>query len=453
VRQHRKHPSIIVWAFCNEYECLQTQDETGFRFREAALAHDTARPLTANGDLDFSGTCIVDGKRKIEIQGHSHRENSTFTDHHEKFPDVPQLLSECCSCTDDDGNQRLPIDSRGLTSCIAEQNSPGLLPFVAGSTGVWTLFDYFGEQQEWPNVVYSYGQMDIAGFPKPHAYWYRSNWFAMIPEDGGRPPITPAHVSRVLSLNVKSDGQVAGVVSTDKAELIVDGASLGQKSVTPGEQFSWTLTSEAPSKFVDNITLLAIGASKEVAATHSVFGPGDAANLGLSIDVPSPLTGTGSSLLLDGHDMALLRLELLDSHGRLATDSDPENVTFSVVSGPGRIAGIGNGDMTSHCHQPGSETETYGALARVLVQVSVDCTSPHRELVAAIDADTQAGIRTKVLGSCPTESIVVVASTASGKRAQVTIPVSGDAAKDSPEAVASQGLSQSAADYIDQFMG
>lgn len=233
----------------------------------------------------------------------------------------------------------------------------------------------------------------------------------------------------------------------------MDGTSLGRKSVTPGEQFSWTLTSKAPSKFVDNITLLAIGASEEVAATHSVFGPGDAANLGLSIDVPSHLTGTGSSLLLDGHDMALLRLELLDSRGRLATASEPENVTFSVVSGPGRIAGIGNGDLTSHRHQPGSETETYGALARVLVQVSVDCTSPHRELVATIDADTQAGIRTKVLESCPTEAIVVEASTASGKRAQVTIPVSGDVARDSPEAVASQAVSQSAAEYIDQFMG
>merc|ERR1712070_1178693 len=228
----------------------------------------------------------------------------------------------------------------------------------------------------------------------------------------------------------------------------------------PGEQFDWSLAAPPSGsddrrvvKLVDNVTLLAIAASDEVVAVHSVFGPSDAANIRLSIDVPSPLTGTGSHLLLDGHDVALLRLELLDSHGRLATASDPETVIFSVVSGPGRIAGIGNGDPTSHRHQPGSETETYGALARVLVQVSVDCTSSHRELVAAIDADTQAGIRTKVLESCPTESIVVVASTASGKHAQVTIPVSGDAAKDSPEAVASQGLSQSAADYIDQFMG
>ena len=37
-----------------------------------------------------------------------------------------------------------------------------------------TLFDYLGEPSAgWPNVISSYGQYDLAGFPKAQAYWYR----------------------------------------------------------------------------------------------------------------------------------------------------------------------------------------------------------------------------------------------------------------------------------------
>ena len=82
-----------------------------------------------------------------------------------------QVLSECCSC----GSQREDRAMGG--SCAGNENSPGLLPYVTGSLGVWTLMDYFGEPQgqplhAWPHVSCDFGQFDIAGHPKPHAYWY-----------------------------------------------------------------------------------------------------------------------------------------------------------------------------------------------------------------------------------------------------------------------------------------
>lgn len=49
VKSHRNHPSIVVWSFCNEYECLQITNQTGDLFRAAALAVDSTRPLAANG--------------------------------------------------------------------------------------------------------------------------------------------------------------------------------------------------------------------------------------------------------------------------------------------------------------------------------------------------------------------------------------------------------------------
>ena len=33
------------------------------------------------------------------------------------------------------------------TGCIGQQNSPGTIPTVMGSLGVWTLMDYFGAER------------------------------------------------------------------------------------------------------------------------------------------------------------------------------------------------------------------------------------------------------------------------------------------------------------------
>lgn len=54
--------------------------------------------------------------------------------------------------------------------------------------------------------------------------------------------------------------------------------------------------------------------------------------------------GTGSKLVLDGHDAALIRASIVDSDG-IVLPSDNSTVTFSIVSGPGRIIGVGNGEL------------------------------------------------------------------------------------------------------------
>ena len=73
---------------------------------------------------------------------------------------MPQVLSECCSCT----SQRADRDLGA--SCSGGQNSAGVMPYVTGSLGVWTLMDYFGEpggDGVWPYVSCDFGNFDIAG--------------------------------------------------------------------------------------------------------------------------------------------------------------------------------------------------------------------------------------------------------------------------------------------------
>jgi hypothetical protein len=69
--------------------------------------------------------------------------------------------------------------------------------------------------------------------------------------------------------------------------------------------------------------------------------------------------------------------------------------------------------------------------------------------------DVDGGMRTKVLpptSPCPSEPIVVLASTAEGFNTTISIPVSGDP-NDSPLESASRGFSTAAIDYLENFVG
>ena len=95
-----------------------------------------------------------------------------------------------------------------------------------------------------------------------------------------------------------------------------------------------------------------------------------------AIDVPSGLTGTGTSLVLDGQDAGLVSAAIVDAQGKIVPSAS-HNVTFSIVSGPGRIIGVGNGDP--FCYEPNkiSWRSAYHELARLIVQVSENAaTSP-----------------------------------------------------------------------------
>jgi hypothetical protein len=533
VKRTRNRPSVIMWSFCNEYECGCGTNATGALFRKACKSLDPNRPTAANGDPNGGG---------IDIQGHSHSSNNTFIQFHEQNPNVPQILSECCSCE----SQRMPPTGRALPDCISQQNSPGHLPFVLGSSGVWTAFDYIGESHDWPNHWSPYGQYSLAGFPKPHAFWYRANWLAIRPAaDPGRPAQPQLHTARMFELldnlvpgNNPGSVLVRGVTDSPMAELIVDGKSQGtqptaydmpdqvamvqwnvnasgsatcefptnrsgdqchnlqrSEAATNPEQCKaaccaqgtqcsmWQFNEDAgcwigngeacaPGKDVwvggsrsiranvQNITIIGKDAQGNVQSTHTGYMPSQLEKVSLYIDAPSPGSGTGSALALDGTDMGLVRAALEDRNGRLISAQDT-NISFSVLSGPGRIYGVGSGDPTCDCHPMGDTCATYGGLVRAVVQVNTDCISPNRQFVVSMDRD--ANTRTKIaggaLGPCPAGPIVVHASAiinGTAVSAQISIPVSSDPASTAVEtarSVGQQGLTDDVGAWLSDFQG
>ena len=213
----------------------------------------------------------------------------------------------------------------------------------------------------------------------------------------------------------------------------------------------------SPSASFRNATLVARDAGGAVVATHSVRSPTAAPVLALTLtlDVPSATTGTGARVLLDGLDCALLRVSLVDStNGALVVDADV-NVTFTVISGPARFAGVGNGDPTSHDQPNGATLPTFGGLARGIVIASVDCVGADRDRARAVDVDGASGPTTVLPAGapCPTSDIVVAVDAPGLARTTIAIPVSGDADADGVLAAARAAMATGAIAYVDAFNG
>ena len=106
VKRDRNHPSIVVWSFCNEYECEQNDaNYSGFAFRDAAYGVDGTRPVAANGAA---------APAALDVQGFSHSSAGTFEKFHKQSPAKASVLSECCSCT----SQRGDSDRDLAASCM-----------------------------------------------------------------------------------------------------------------------------------------------------------------------------------------------------------------------------------------------------------------------------------------------------------------------------------------------
>ena len=111
------------------------------------------------------------------------------------------------------------------------------------------------------------------------------------------------------------------------------------------QSVNWTHTFGGGS----NLTAVGKDSSGKVLGIHSRLKPGPAAGLILSVDVPSPVTGTGDALIADGQDAALIRATVVDAAGHETLHSGA-NISFEMVSGPGRVIGVGNGDPA--CTEP-----------------------------------------------------------------------------------------------------
>lgn len=356
VRRDRNHPSVILWSVFNEEPMQATEQgcEMVRRMSAAVKELDTTRPVTAA--MSGGHFAPFNVSQVVDVVGFNYGQGG-YDKFHKAHPTVPITSSEDTSgfmtrgefVTDKSRNIISSYDDEkagwGAThhdgwKRIAER------PFVAGGF-VWTGFDYRGEPtpHSWPSAGSFFGCMDLCGFPKTAFFMHQAHWIK------DRPIL-----EIVPHWNWKGkEGKPVRVMvisNAPKAELFLNGKSLGEKDVDPYAMVSWEVPYEAGV-----LEAVSRKDGKETARTK-VETTGD----GVALD----LIPDRKEIAGDGRDALPVTVRVVDSKGRTVPTASPM-VSFAT-EGPVTQIGLGNGDPNCHEAEKASSHSLFNGLGQAILQ-------------------------------------------------------------------------------------
>jgi beta-galactosidase len=348
VTRDRNHPSIIMWSMCNE-EGAQGTDRGKQMFSammDVVRRHDTTRPITCamNGGWGSGITGVED------LQGFNYNPGQ-YDPFHKAFPKMPVYASETASHVSDRGmyeNSR----ERGYVSEYGGNPEPSWKPvaerdFVAGSF-VWTGFDYRGEPSpyDWPCIASHFGIMDLCGFPKD-SWWYYKAWW------GDKPLV---HILPHWNWAGKTGQEISVWCygNTQRVELLLNGVSVGIKDMPRYGHVEWRV------KYAPGVLEARGLTDGKVVATDKRETTRDPVRI--------QLQPVNTQIAADNEDVAIIPVAILDARGRVVPTADNE-VSFRIT-GPGRIAGVGNGDSSSHEPDKARSRRAFNGYCMVIVQAT-----------------------------------------------------------------------------------
>jgi beta-galactosidase len=334
VCRDRNHPSVFIWSLFNE-ESRQATPEAG-RVAQSmqSLVHllDPTRLCTAaanEGDVHEG----VNGV--LNVRGWNYYIDAVDS-YHQKHPEQPCIGTEQAStlCTRgiyandpkrgymssyDDNGPRWGNTAESWWQVYAAR------PWLSGGF-VWTGFDYRGEPTpyQWPCINSHFGIMDTCGFAKDNFYYYQAWW-------GNRPVV---HLAPHWNWPGKEgeDVDVRCFSNCEEVELLVNGQSLGRKTMPRNSHLQWTV------KYSPGMLVARGYKGGQLIAEDKVETTGAPAAIKLVPDRTSIRAGNA--------DASVITVEVTDDQGRRVPVAD-NRVDFELT-GPGRILGVGNGDPSSH---------------------------------------------------------------------------------------------------------
>jgi beta-galactosidase len=356
VRRDRNHPSVIWWSIGNEEPAQGT--DRGARIADSmkrlVRRLDPTRPVTMamNGGWGHGASAVLD------VQGFNYGRGPDYDAFHKRFPHQPTLGSETASTVATRGIYANDPE-RGYVSAY-DVNRPSYAataegwwttyaarPFLAGGFA-WTGFDYRGEPSpyNWPCISSHFGILDTCGFPKDSFYYYQAWWrdepvLHLFPHWNW-----PGREGQPIDVWCHSN--------LDRIELFLNGDSLGARDVQRLSHVQWSVA-YAPG------VLEARGyrGGRQVLVDRRETTGGPAAIV---------LRADRSNLAGDGEDCTVVEAHVVDAQGRLVPEADNE-IAF-VVTGPGRIIGVGNGDPSSHEPDVADRRRAFNGLCVVIVQAT-----------------------------------------------------------------------------------
>jgi beta-galactosidase len=417
VLRDRNHPSIVIWGIGNEIPELTVERGRvlGKQLADQVRLLDRTRPLT----LAYPGSTSAPNSEVVfsllDITGYNYNIETNYKPDHSRVPSRIMLTTES-----------MPPKAFPLWE-ISHDN-----PFVIGEFA-WTAMDYLGESgagawsvgtpeqaekaqqmmgmmqntsmidQMFQGVVngvtieeamskgpvdpsaqalmallfHGYpwhaancGDIDLTGYRKPQSYYRDILWnggdrvytTVRLPDPEGRKIIAvgwtvyPTLPSWTWPGQEGKPMQVEVYSGAEKVRLFLNDRLVGEKTTGREQQFKATFdVPYAPGK------LKAVGIrAGRVVAEQELVTTGAPARLKLTAD--------RSGLSADGQDLAYITVEAVDTEGRLNLNAD-QQVRFTL-SGPGAIAGLGNGDGQSSGSYQGDTLTLFHGRGMVVVRSS-----------------------------------------------------------------------------------
>lgn len=335
VLRDRNYPSVIMWSMWNEEFAIQNEPyarELMSSLMAAVYKYDLSRPVTCANNSDAARGAWKGGSADAEDLLGVNYNYQDFDILHREFPDKMVFGSEIGSNLECRGVYETDKTAAHQSSYMAPDDSwatIGRRQFAAGGF-YWTGFDYRGETTpfDWPEINSNFGFLDMCGFPKDQAYYWKAWW------QQNQPLV---HIFPHWNWPDKA-GQKVPVwcfSNCDEVELILNGRSLGRKTMHRFRHLQWD------DVIYETGRLEAIGYIRgQLASRAKVETTGAAAAIKLMPD--------RTRLHGDGQDTAAIAVAVVDAQGRVVPTAN-HKITFAI-SGAGVNAGVGNGDPS--CHEP-----------------------------------------------------------------------------------------------------
>jgi beta-galactosidase len=358
LKRHRNSPSIILWSIGNEEWLLQdSMAEQGANIAATMvrLCHrlDPTRPVSAavNGNNEKGVS------EAFDVIGFNYNENNP-DGFHKKFPKRPVYGSETSSAISTRGEyftdpMRNTVNS--YDSAVGWGKTPeawwkfyGTREWEAGGFA-WTGFDYRGEPTpyKWPSINSQFGIVDMCGFPKDYFYYYKA-WWRQEPS---------LHLFPHWNWAGREGLEVPVWVysNLEEVELFLNGKSLGSQKVPALGHVEWKV------KYEPGVMEARGSKGGQVVLTEKRETTGEPASIRLTAD--------RVAIDADGEDLAMVKVEVLDSQGRHVPTANSK-IAFKV-SGAGTLIGVGNGDP--NCLESDKEPlrSLFNGLAQIIVQAGM----------------------------------------------------------------------------------
>ena len=351
VKRDRNHPCVVLWSVGNEEPLHVTS--AGKRLARTMMAAvrrwDGTRPVTTAVTHDPLH-CEVN--HSVDVVGVNYN-LPDWDAIHEKFPEKPFVVTECCATGTTRGWYFADAPERGYIYGYDRDTNKSFLsrektwkavmarPWIAGEYQ-WAGIEHRGETV-WPRLCSQSGAVDLYLNRKDAFYQNQSHWTN-----------TPmAHLLPHWTWPGREGEEilVRCYTNCDHVKLLLNGRLIGETDVEPFGHADWNVPYQPGRLEVEayrNGKLVA-GDVKETAGSPAAL------RLRLERD----------GVRADGEDVAIITCECVDGAGRLVPDACP-TVSFAT-NGLGRVAGTGS-DISDHVPVTSSVRRMRGGVISVLVR-------------------------------------------------------------------------------------